>query len=177
MPTFNPTLPPVSVPPWLTGTGLNIAGGSQIYLTVTAYTVSAGGSVTAGSPLTVQGIMEHVSINLSKDTENVTPLGLVVDNEVPFGFKFSISMQEILQYAGDPANPSPGLTSNVLPWLANNYIYAYITIQRGLQQWSHWVTIGDYSEEEVRGVIRATLNFLPAGIMWNYLQVGGDVPA
>ena len=137
-----------NVPQWVTASGGTLAA------TITPVTIAANGDITevTGSAATITTRLDGVTINVTKETEEISPITGFQRNEVPISTGTTIELREIV--------PSTGISS--LLDLAFGYDYAKIVFARGStpRTWTHYGPFIDVSETVVgKGKILVVARF------------------
>lgn len=123
-----------AIPAWLIGvnaTTVNIIG----------QTIAANGTLTPGATTSLVGQLDEIEIDITNETENITPMDVRQNNYVIVGEDATITLTEILKRSG----------TNILAALSSSYDVAQFNLTRGAQSWSFYGTIGGYNEGLRRG--------------------------
>ena len=140
-----------AIPNWLVGRNVTS-------ISITPQTVGATtGTLTAGTLVTLAGLLDEISLEQTNETENIAPLDVRQNNEVITGSGTSLTLTEIL-------SANTGTTYNVLSQAAQSTDIAVVTFTRQGKVWTITGVIGSYSERIVRGKSVGTCNLKPTGI-------------
>ena len=130
-------------------------------------TQSEWGIFNFGPPAVTSGTLESISYETDLRLEDISPMSIPATNAVPIEYSASVEITEILTTTG-----------GVLYWLASNYLYANVAIQRGDSYTNFVGAIGSYTEGLRKGksIGRMTLrSVIMNGRVSLYTNFGGYV--
>ncbi len=126
------------------------------------------GGLNAGFVMT--GLLDEITPTFTNDTENIVPLDVRQNFEVIIGTGASLTLVEILnQNNSAPGGSASGGTSgNCLMQIAFSADTMLFTFTRGVNVFTAYFVIGEYSESIRRGKSVGTLQVKPSGIAPTY---------